>query len=45
VGKATKASPAEAVRAYHASLAEAGVMPIRAPEDDLDLADPVMRSE
>ncbi|MEA2310917.1 MAG: hypothetical protein QOE28_885 [Solirubrobacteraceae bacterium] len=38
-------SPADAVRAYHDALGEAGIAPARALEEDLELTDPVLRSE
>ena len=38
-------SPAEAVRAYHAALAEAQIPPQRTLEADLEVTDPVLRSE
>jgi len=38
-------SPTDAVRAYHAVLAEAHISPQRTLEADLELTDPIMRSE
>jgi hypothetical protein len=38
-------SPAEAVRAYHEALAKADVAPHRTLEADLEVTDPVLRSE
>jgi hypothetical protein len=38
-------SPAGAVRAYHDSLAKMDIAPQRSLEDDLEVTDPVMRSE
>ena len=38
-------SPAEAVRAYHDALDKAGIAPQRSLADDLELTDPVLRSE
>ena len=38
-------SPADAVRAYHKALAGAGVEPTRSLEADLEVTDPVLRSE
>jgi hypothetical protein len=37
--------PADAVRAYHARLAEAGVASARSLDDDLEVTDPVLRAE
>jgi hypothetical protein len=37
-------SPADAVRAYHDALAQAGLAPDRKLEDDLEVTDPVLRS-
>jgi hypothetical protein len=38
-------SPADAVRAYHDALAQAGITPRRTLEADLEVTDPVLRSE
>jgi hypothetical protein len=38
-------SPADAVRAYHDALARAGIAPRRTLEADLEVTDPVLRSE
>jgi hypothetical protein len=38
-------TPAEAVRAYHEALARAAIAPHRSLESDLELTDPVLRSE
>ena len=38
-------SPTDAVGAYHAFLAEAGIKPVRALEADLEMTDPVLRAE
>jgi hypothetical protein len=38
-------APADAVRAYHDALGKAGVTPKRALEEDLEVTDPVLRSE
>jgi hypothetical protein len=38
-------SPADAVRAYHDALAGAGIAPRRTLEADLEVTDPVLRSE
>jgi len=38
-------SPAEAVTSYHEALAAAQLTPQRSLEDDLQLTDPVLRSE
>ncbi len=38
-------SPIEAVRAYHESLARSGIHPLRTIEADLEVTDPVLRSE
>lgn len=38
-------TPEAAVRAYHDALAQAGVTPQRTLDDDLELTDPVLRSE
>jgi hypothetical protein len=38
-------SPAEAVRTYHDYLAKMGIPPQHSLEDDLEVTDPVMRSE
>lgn len=38
-------SPIEAVRAYHESLARSGIHPLRTVEADLEVTDPVLRSE
>ncbi len=38
-------SPADAVRAYHRALAAKGVAPRRSLVDDLEVTDPVLRSE
>jgi hypothetical protein len=38
-------SPAEAVRAYHETLAKAEISPYRSLEADLEVTDPVLRSE
>jgi hypothetical protein len=38
-------SPADAVRAYHGALAQAGIAPRRTLEADLEVTDPVLRAE
>jgi hypothetical protein len=38
-------SPADAVRAYHDALAKAEIAPQRSLEADLQVTDPVLRSE
>jgi hypothetical protein len=38
-------SPADAVRAYHDALAKADTTPYRSLQDDLEVTDPVLRSE
>ena len=38
-------SPADAVRAYHDALAKAEITPYRSLQDDLEVTDPVLRSE
>jgi hypothetical protein len=38
-------SPADAVRAYHDALAKAELTPYRSLQDDLEVTDPVLRSE
>jgi len=38
-------SPDDAVRAYHATLADAGITPVRALEADLAITDPVLLAE
>lgn len=38
-------TPADAVRTYHARLADAGVAPARSLPDDLEVTDPVLRTE
>jgi len=38
-------SPADAVRAYHDALAKAEIEPYRSLQDDLEVTDPVLRSE
>jgi hypothetical protein len=38
-------TPADAVRAYHAALGQAGVASVRTLEDDLDVTDPLLRAE
>jgi hypothetical protein len=38
-------SPADAVRAYHGALAQAGIAPRRTLGADLEVTDPVLRAE
>jgi hypothetical protein len=38
-------SPADAVRAYHDALAKVDITPYRSLQDDLEVTDPVLRSE
>jgi hypothetical protein len=38
-------SPADAVKAYHATLASRGVRPLLAMADDMEISDPVLRAE
>jgi hypothetical protein len=40
-----KLTPADAVRAYHDALGAAGIVPLRELEADLEVTDPVLRSE
>ncbi len=38
-------SSADAVKAYHATLASRGVRPLLAMADDMEISDPVLRAE
>jgi hypothetical protein len=38
-------TPADAVRAYHDALRGSGIPPTRPFEDDVEVADPVLRAE
>jgi hypothetical protein len=38
-------APAEAVKAYHATLADKGIRPVLALADDLEISDPILKAE